>query len=655
MGRKWTYGYTGSDLTSATDPMSDVTSYGYGAGATDNPLNANNITTVTEPNGQPGGPDAGAHTSIVYNSAGQVASQTDPMGNTTNYSWSGLDPATGTGTVADPDGNKYVYYYVQGTIAAQSDWTGATLTSEEDYVPDQTSSSGDNSAGTQLATATSDGDALITTASYDNKGNLIATTTPDGIGSQTATTTQHSTALDQPDCSSAAIASASCSTDPGPASVTPGGAITPPASAPPQGLTWTLYDNYGNQLYTTVGVYEPGSNTAAYSSTQYQLFNGNTLTLGSDHISCSASAPSASMPCATVDADGVVTQLAYNSSGDLVSSSTPDGNGSELATTTYGYDADGEQTSTISPDGNVAGANAANYTTVTAYNGDGEVTSVTEAGGSGATVTPRVIQDGYDADGNPTTVKDPRGYTTTTAYNADDEATLVTDPDGNASLTCYDGDGNAVQTVPPVGVAASSLTPASCPTSYPSAYGTRLASDATTYTYDADGNQTAITSPAPAGQTGYEATTYTYDGDGNVLTTTSPSATSSGPSQVTTDTYNSAGELATETLEDGTSPPSTTTYCYDPNGDATSVVMPEGNESGTATCESSSPWVISPSTYSTQAAYQTTSTYDSAGDLVSTTSPVTTAAPSGGTTTYTYDPVGNELTSTDPWRAYMPL
>ena len=40
--------------------------------------------------------------------------------------------------------------------------------------------------------------------------------------------------------------------------------------------------------------------------------------------------------------------------------------------------------------------------------------------------------------------------------------------------------------------------------------------------------------------------------------------------------------------------------------------------------------------------------YDSAGELVSTTSPATTAAPTGATTTYTYDPAGNILTTTDP-------
>ncbi len=58
--------------------------------------------------------------------------------------------------------------------------------------------------------------------------------------------------------------------------------------------------------------------------------------------------------------------------------------------------------------------------------------------------------------------------------------------------------------------------------------------------------------------------------------------------------------------------------------------------------------MVSSSSNPTQAAYQTTYTYDSAGQLVSTTTPATAAAPSGATTTFTYDTSGDLLTSTDP-------
>jgi RHS repeat-associated protein len=652
MGREWTYGYNSDgDLTSATDPMGDVTTYAYGQGSTGNPLLANDLLTTTGSNAQPGGPDAGEDSVDVYNSAGQVTSETDPMGYTTTFNYCAsaaaqdcMNRATGNGvvTITDPDGNKTVDTYDQGTLAAEADWTGTALTSENDNIPDTTT-------GTLYDTATFDGDQRQTTYAYNPTGYATQTTSPDGIGSQTATTTSQYTALDNASCDGNAQAATPCSgSETGPTPVAPGGVIIPPATAPPAGVTYTLYDTDSNELYTTTGVYQPGAHTASYQQTTYQLFKGNSVTLGSTNVTCASIPPTQSLPCATINADGVVTQLGYDPTGDLISSSLPDGNGSELATTTYSDDADGEQTTTTAPDGNLPGANAGNYTTVTAFNADGEATSVTEGGGSGATVTPRITHYGYDADGNETTEQDPRGYTATTTYNADDEPTLVTDPKGNQSLTCYDGDGNITQTVPPRGVAASGLTAASCPTAYPSGYGDRLAPESTTYAFDANGNETAMTTPAPAGQSEYQTTTTTYDGDGQPIETTAPPAASGGDNQVTVDSYNQADELASQTVEDGTSAASTTSFCYDPKGDQTSVVMPDGNTSGVANCQTSAPWVVSSSAYPTQAAYQTTESDDSNGEILSTTSPATAAAPSGPTTTYTYDPAGNPLTSTDP-------
>jgi YD repeat-containing protein len=146
----------------------------------------------------------------------------------------------------------------------------------------------------------------------------------------------------------------------------------------------------------------------------------------------------------------------------------------------------------------VTSTSAANYTSsTTTYDNDGDPTSVTQGDGTGHTDTPR---DTYEGDGNKVTVTDPRGYVTTTAYNADDEPTLATDPDGNATLTCYDGDGDVTQTVPTAGVKAGTLTPASCPPSYPSDYGDRLAAEATTWAYNATACKTVVTTPAPPGQ-----------------------------------------------------------------------------------------------------------------------------------------------------------
>jgi RHS repeat-associated protein len=654
LGRRWTYAYnTASQLTSATDPMSNVTSYTYGAGSTGNPQLSSDLLTITSPNAQPGGPDAGKDTVNVYDSAGRVTSQTDPMGYQTTFNYcvnaaagDCMNPATGTGlvTVNDPDGNSTVYSYQQGTLASTSKFTGTTLTSETDQQPNTTS-------GTLLDTTSTDGNGNTTTDTYNAAGNLTQENAPAATGTATTTfayATQAAATADLANCTSTAEASSACQADSPPGPVAPGGTITPPPAAPPLGTTYILYDTDGNELYSTTGVYQPGASSAAYSRTTYQLFKNNTVTLNGTTVSCTVTPPSQSLPCAKVNADGVVTQLAYDSVGDVTSSSTPDGNGSEVATTTYAYDSDGEQTSTTLPDGNLSGANAGNYTTVTAWNSDGQRTSVSQGVGSGHSVTPRTTTYGYDGDGNQTTVQDARTYTTTTAYNADDKPSLVTNPDNNSTLTCYDGDGNTAQTVPAVDVAANSLGVASCPTSYPSGYSTRLAADATVDTFDALGHKVLETAPAPAGQSGYESTTYTYDGSGNQLTMTAPPATTGGSSQVTSDTYNAAGQLVSQTTGFGTSAASTVSYCYDPNGDKTSIVYADGDTSGGATCETSSPWVVSSSSYPTQASYQTTYAYDSAGEQVSITTPATAAAPSGATTTETYDAAGNTLTRSDP-------
>ena len=320
------------------------------------------------------------------------------------------------------------------------------------------------------------------------------------------------------------------------------------------------------------------------------------------------------------------------------------------ATTTYTYNADGQKTSETSPDGNLPGANAANYTTTYVYGPSGQLISQTQAGGVGATVTPRTTSYTYDTNGNRTSMTDPRGYTTTYSYNSNNQQTLVTDPMGHSTLTCYDGDGNVIETVPAVGVAANSLTAASC-ASAP----TRLASDATTYTYNTMGQKVSMTTPAPAGLSGTETTTYTYDANGNLASVTAPPTSNAvgAPSDVTFYTYNNLNQLTATTTGYGTSAATTTSSCYDPNGDVTATVPGDGNTSGVVACSSSAP-------YQTTSPYQTGYSFDSLGQMVTQSAPATSAAPSGQVTNYTYDPAGNQLTMTNPngvttTKTYTPL
>jgi hypothetical protein len=82
-----------------------------------------------------------------------------------------------------------------------------------------------------------------------------------------------------------------------------------------------------------------------------------------------------------------------------------------------------------------------------------------------------------------------------------------------------------------------------------------------------------------------------------VISTATPADSAGGASVVTDDTYTPDGQLATQTVGYGTSAAATTSYCYDSQDDETAVVMPDGNTSGTAPCETSPPWTDDPSAY----------------------------------------------------------
>ena len=380
MSRVTAYGYDGSgNLTSVTDPMSRVTSFTYDS----NHL----MLTMTLPNGQTGGPDAGDHYTNTYNGSGQILTQTDPKGQETTYSYSGnnYSASGGTTTITEPDGNAEVESYVDGQLQ-----TVVRGSATWDYAFDQS---------TFGETSSINPDGNIVSNDYDSDGNATAQT-----NALNDTSTDFYSSFNERACSAQALQSSACASLSPPTAITAGTAtITPPSSAPPKYVTYTEYDTDGNQIYQTTGDYAPGSSSASQSRTTYDLYNGESVTLSGTTDSCTNAAPSTELPCATIDANGVVTQLGYDSDGDLTSKATPDGNsGGEVAKTTYDYNTDGEQTSTVAPDGNLSGANAANFTTSTAYNADGQKTSVTVGGASGHTVVPRVTSYTYDGDGNVT-------------------------------------------------------------------------------------------------------------------------------------------------------------------------------------------------------------------------------------------------------------
>jgi YD repeat-containing protein len=292
MSRVTTYAYDSSgDLTSVTDPLSRATSFTYNT-------TSHLLLTMTFPNGQSGGPDAGDSVTNTYNSSGQVLTQTDQMGNETTYVYTGdnFSSAGGTTTITDPDGNVEVQDYADGMLQSLTKGYGTASAATWSYTYDPT---------TLGLTQTTDPNGNVTSSTYDSYGNVLTET--NGLGK---TWSYSYNSYNEQTCAAEPSAANPCSSLSPPTAITAGTAtITPPSSAPPKYVTYREYDTYGNLIYTTTGDYAPGSGTASQSRTTYDLYNGESVTLNSVNDSCTNTAPSTELPCATINADGVVTQL----------------------------------------------------------------------------------------------------------------------------------------------------------------------------------------------------------------------------------------------------------------------------------------------------------------------------------------------------------
>jgi RHS repeat-associated protein len=376
MGRATSYNYdTSGNLTSVTDPMGRVTSYTYNS--------SHLMTSMTDPNS--------GTLSNIYNSSGQVISQTDPIGLTTKFSYSGnpVGSSGSTTVITDPNGNVLTHHYADLELLSVTSGSGANAaTWQYTYDP--------FSLGIISST---DPNGNTTQNTYGSSGNLITTTNALG-----ETTSYSYNSFNEVTCKALPEASSPCSGLVPPASIVAPSSgmsvtIAPPSSSPPPYVTYNEYDTSGNLIWTTTASYNPGSSTPTSQSTSYNLYNGESVTLNGITDSCDTKAPSSSLPCATIDSNGVVKQLSYDKYGDLIKSSTPNTGNNPSSITTSSYDEDGELISTVSPDGNVSGANAANYTTTYLYDAAGELISST-TGSSGASVIPRITKYSYDNNGN---------------------------------------------------------------------------------------------------------------------------------------------------------------------------------------------------------------------------------------------------------------
>lgn len=359
----------------------------------------------------------------------------------------------------------------------------------------------------------------------------------------------------------------------------------------PRGNAETFsYDTNHRVVKATYAAY-----TAAAATTSY-AYNGATTTV--------------------TDPLGHATSYKSNQDSNVTSVTDPVGNQRQTA-----YDATGNVTSRTDPSQAVT-----HFTYVQNKLTSAQMPSESTSGGGstpGAMTT--INYDNSSQPYLPSQVTDPQGgqtrygydsagnQTTASTYNADGSPTSST----NTSTNHYQGDADGASTTncgARTGELCSSVN---------------ARGNATTYTYDAAGNVTMVTPPAPLGHT-----TYSYDSLSRVTSSTD------GKGVTTTDTYDADDRLLSTTTAGVV-----TSYAYDQSGNLTSRHDAVGTTTFSYDATGHLTNEVAPNSWGRSY------TYDLAGNLVS-------AGDSGGpagTTSYGYDAANEPTTVTDPTGAATTL
>jgi RHS repeat-associated protein len=556
-------------------------------------------------------------TTNVYNSGGQVTSQTDPMGRTTTFSYTEFST-----TITDPKGDVIVEQYRNGVLISRTTGYGTSSAATTFYTYDP------NTLG---VTKTVYPDGASTSATYDAAGNVL--TAVDALGH---TTTYTYDSLDDM------------------TSMTDRNGVT---------TTYT-YDTDGNLLSKSTPLV--GSSPAVSQTTTYTY----------------ASVAHPGLVTQMTDPDSQNWSYGYDTNGDLTSTTDPLGN-----ETTATFNSIGEKLTQVSARGNVSGANPADFTTTYTYDNAGRILTVTDPLSDVTTTT-------YDADGNKASVTDGRSQTTSYTYDADEELTKVTNPDTTTETYAYDGDGNRLTytdgnshtttytytdpaypnavtssedadsrtttyTYNSLGLRATMVDPSSRTTTYSYDADQRLSgvsySDGVTpnvtYSYDNDGNRTQMTD-------GTGTSTYSYDSLGRLTSTTDGGSNTVGygydlannqtsityPGTIGTVTYGYNGADQLTSVEDWNS--NTTTYSYDADGNPTTETLPNGDTSSTTFDNNDQVTGISDAPTSTPLSPFATFSYTRDADT-QVSIETDTGVPSPTSQTYAYDDM-NQLTTSTP-------
>ncbi|HQU42897.1 MAG: hypothetical protein B7Z73_02465, partial [Planctomycetia bacterium 21-64-5] len=627
------YGWTGSDLTSITDPFGRVVSLAYTNGLLTSISNyAGSVWTfahsgallssITEPD-----PGSGAPVWNFGYNGNLLTNVEDPNTSATQYAFNAYNNLAadtlpgGAGETYDSEQN-----YGYGT-ASPSSPSNAVLSSTVQ------NSTTDPNGNTSYFTTDRLGNVLTSTDAYGN----VSTYTRDANGSVTQLTEPPAAAGQASPVTNFTYDSLGNETSASGARPTYGTYVYNSFSEPTsftdnQNHTWTWsYDTHGNLISQS----DPLGNTLSWTVDSL----GNTLTM-------TQPAPN--------DATGTVTTAYTRDQYERLTKITwPDN-----TTRSFAYNTIDQQTSVTDED---------NHTTSTAYNVLGSVSSVTNAANG-------VTAYAYDHDGNVLTSTDPMLNVTSYQWSSRNELTQETLPAPATGQSApvlswsYDANGNVLTSTsamnlvtsytwdkmnlmtketlpqPAIGQAIPVIT-----TSYDNLSRkisqTNALGATTTWAYaNTDVSQvTGVELPPPSGSGQGPTTTYGYDADGRRTTvanamnhTTTTAYTADGQVASVTDNlnhttsyvYGHGGELlsATDALNDTTSDQYDSRYrlaqTTDANSGVTQITLdPAGNEIKLVDSDNNATtWTFDPLNRpltETNALGTTTTTYNTDSDVTS--------------------------------------
>jgi RHS repeat-associated protein len=594
------YDITTGKVTSMTDPLGNVTTYAYTTGA------FRDIATITRLN-RPNDASDDVATRFVYDASGFLMSRIDDVGTGRLNAMTGFTAAPGgrglVATTTSPRGVVTIF---------TSNAAGQVLTRAVDASPGVTvmdSFTYDSRGG--LLTQT-DANGSVTTFAYDILGRKMTERSPDpdGAGSLPAITSTF--AYD-------AVGNLVATTQ-------GDGRVVRAAydrrqrevkrTAPDGTVTLVTYDPAGNKATETDAL---GRVTRFVYDTRSRLVT----TLLPDGTTTRQRVDGGGRVVATIDQTGATTTTAYDTLGRMVRETRPDPDGAGplvAPATAMGYDSRGNvlfvTASFVGQAGVTAGDPA--WSSHFEYDALGRKTKETQADPDGTGPLGRPLTSfAYDANGNLTSLTDPRGFTTAYAYDGLSRKISETsaDPDG----------------VGPLGPLVKR------------------------FVYDKVGNLRFEVGPGGASETDVGFTTeHVYDALGREIRTILPDPdAAAGPlaRPVSTRVYNASGFLATTTDPLGRS----RSFTYDKVGRAVTVTNAAGGTEATVFDAAGNP-VITIDGLGRRSFY----VYDAMNRKVTARGPRPDASAQTPVTRFVYDSTGNLVATTDPlgrttWRQFDAL